>query len=47
MKATVSEDVLNKAESLTDENVGIYHLNDLPKRVQPDIREMISILKQK
>lgn len=41
MKATVDCHILDKAESLTDEEVSIFDIDSLPKRIQPDIREMI------
>lgn len=41
MKSTVDYHTLDKAESLTDEEVSIFDIDSLPKRIQPDIREMI------
>ena len=41
MKSKVDSLVLDKAVSLTDEKISIHNIDNLPERVQPDIREMI------
>lgn len=43
MKAKVEEEILNKAESLTDEKIEIFDIDNLPTKIQPDIIEMIEI----
>lgn len=41
MKANVDFQTLNKAESLTDEEISIFDIDKLPIKLQADIREMI------